>query len=121
MSRMIALMSAFAGIVIVAFSQDAMTNESIVKMVKAGLSERVIVESVYQRSGTYALSPDDLISLKTAGVSDEIVAAMQAKMKPQEAPPTNLAPPASQLAPASLTAASPAVTTPVRRTRVLTR
>lgn len=81
MSRMIAAVTVFLGSVILAAGQDVMTNESIVKMVKAGLSQSVIVESIQQRPGTYALSPEDLIALKTAGVSDGVITAMQAMMK----------------------------------------
>jgi len=60
-------------------AQDALTNESIVKMVKAGLSEGVILEVVKGQPGRYSAKVDDLIGLKQAGVSDKIIAAMAVK------------------------------------------
>ena len=59
-----------------ACAQDVLTNESVVKMVKAGLSERVILSMVSSQPPAYSVTPDTLIELKSAGVSDRIVAAM---------------------------------------------
>jgi hypothetical protein len=59
-----------------ACAQDALTNESVVKMVKAGLSEGVILSMVKTQPAKYSVNPDKLIELKSAGVSDSIVAAM---------------------------------------------
>jgi len=58
------------------FSQEALTNDAIVKMVKAGLSANVIVSMVKTQPAKYTLSPDDLIALKSAGVPDIVVGAM---------------------------------------------
>jgi hypothetical protein len=57
-------------------AQTALTNESVVKMVRAGLGEDVIVGTVDKESGQYRLTPDDLIKLKEAGVTDKILSAM---------------------------------------------
>ena len=46
------------------------------KMVKAGLSEDVILSMVKSQPAKYNLSPDNLIALKSAGVPDRVVAAM---------------------------------------------
>ena len=54
-------------------------TEAVLKMLKAGLSEDVIVSVVNQRTETYTLSTDDLIGLKTAGVPNKVIAAMVAK------------------------------------------
>ena len=62
-----------------AFSQEALTNDAIVKMVKAGLSANVIVSMVKTQPAKYSLSPDDLIKLKSAGVPDNVVGAMVEK------------------------------------------
>ena len=62
-----------------ALSQEALTNDAIVKMVKAGMSESLIVSMVGQQPGNYSTKVDDLIALKQAGVSDKIVSAMAAK------------------------------------------
>src|SRR5689334_15454633 len=60
-------------------AQEPLTNESVVKMVKAGLSEDVVVSMVKTQPAKYNLSPDQLISLKAAGIPDKVVAAMVEK------------------------------------------
>jgi len=62
-----------------ATAQDTLTNESIVKMVKSGLGENLIVTMVQGQPGKYSLSPDELIKLKEAGVPEKVLAAMLAK------------------------------------------
>jgi hypothetical protein len=62
-----------------AFAQLAMNNESVIKMAKAGLSDDVIVGSINGQPGSYKTSTDDLIALKTAGVSDKVIGAMISK------------------------------------------
>jgi hypothetical protein len=57
-------------------AQEPLTNESIIKMVKAGLSEDVILTMVRSQPASYALAADQLIALKSAGVSDRVVAGM---------------------------------------------
>lgn len=69
-------------------AQQALNNDSIVKMVKAGLSDDLIVTTINASPGTYDTSADGIIALKTAGVSDKIVAAVVAKASaPAAAPP----------------------------------
>src|ERR1035438_2614022 len=58
------------------FSQATLTNDSIMKMVKAGLGEDIVLSSVHSQPGRYSTGADDLIALKSAGVSDKIIAAM---------------------------------------------
>lgn len=58
------------------WAQAPLTNDAIIKMVKAGLAEDVIISMVKSQPAKYILSPDDLIALKTAGVPDKVVAAM---------------------------------------------
>ena len=67
-------------------AQEALNNDSVVKMTKAGLGEDVIVSMVQNQPGHYDLTPDTLVSLKAAGVSEKALAAMAAK---------NAAPPAA--------------------------
>lgn len=59
-----------------AHAQEALTNDSVIKLVKAGLSEDLIVQTVSSQPGTYALGADNIVALKKAGVSDKIIAAM---------------------------------------------
>jgi hypothetical protein len=68
----------FAFIVLVS-AQDMLSNESVVKMMKAGLGEGLIVGMIQNQPGKYSLTPDDLVKLKTQGVSDKILGAMIAR------------------------------------------
>ncbi len=60
-------------------AQGTLTNETILKLVKAGIGEDTIVGMVNQQQGRYSLSADDVIALKTAGVTDKILSAMIVK------------------------------------------
>ncbi len=54
-------------------------NDSIVKMSKAGLDEKIIIQTIQTQPGHYETSPENLIALKNAGVSEQVIAAMQAR------------------------------------------
>src|ERR1035441_8688393 len=56
--------------------QAALTNDAIVKMVKAGRGEEVIVSMVNTQPANYTLTPETLIDMKSAGVPDRVVTAM---------------------------------------------
>jgi hypothetical protein len=60
-------------------AQQTMNNDSVVKMVKAGFSDDLIVTTINSQPGAYDASADGLIALKSAGVSDKVVAAIVAK------------------------------------------
>jgi len=60
----------------VALAQEPLNNESVIKMVRAGLSDDVILSMVRSQPAKYSLTSDQLIALKSAGVADKIVAAM---------------------------------------------
>jgi hypothetical protein len=56
----------------------ALTNEGVIKMVKAELDENEIISSIQDaKSVKFDLSPDGLIQLKTNGVSTKVRTAMQ--------------------------------------------
>lgn len=57
-------------------AQEPLTNDAVVKLVKAGLSEELIVQMIGSQPGNYKLSADDVLSLKNQGVSDKIITAM---------------------------------------------
>jgi hypothetical protein len=80
-------------------AQQALNNDSIVKMTKAGLSDDLIVTTINSSSGTYDTSADGLIALKSAGVSDKVVAAMVAKASAPAAAPAPPPPPAGSVRP----------------------
>src|SRR5690348_8009829 len=60
-------------------AQEPLTNDSVIKMVQAKLSEDVIISMVKTQPAKYTLTPDQLIALKAAGVPDRVVAAMVEK------------------------------------------
>lgn len=74
--KVLCLVIAFS---LLALGQDVLNDESIVKMVKAGLGEGLIVSMVQNQPGKYSLTPDNLVKLKQQGVSEKILAAMIAK------------------------------------------
>jgi hypothetical protein len=53
-------------------------NDEIVRMAKAGLGDDVLIQTIQLQPGHYDTTPDDLISLRSAGLSDRVIAAMQA-------------------------------------------
>jgi hypothetical protein len=57
-------------------AQTVLTNDAILKMAKAGLGEDILVSTIKAQPGSYTTTPDDLIALKGAGVSDKVLAAM---------------------------------------------
>jgi hypothetical protein len=77
-------------------AQQALNNDAIIKLVKAGLSDDLIVSTISASPGTYDASADGMIALKAAGVSDKVVAAIVTKAAvpapvptPAPAPVTN--------------------------------
>jgi hypothetical protein len=54
-------------------------NDAVIKMSKAGLDDAVIIQTIQTQPGHYDTAPDNLIALKTAGVSQQVIAAMQAR------------------------------------------
>jgi len=77
-------------------AQQVMNNDSVIKLVKAGLSDDLIVATISASSGAYDVSADAIIALKTAGASDKVIAAVLAKSAAPTpataAPPTAPAP-----------------------------
>ncbi len=60
-------------------AQQALDNQSVTKLVKAGLSEDLIVTTINSSPGTYDTSANGLIALKKAGASDKVIAAIVIK------------------------------------------
>lgn len=93
-------------------AQQALNNDSIIKLVKAGLSDDLIVSTINASAGNYDSSAEGIIALKTAGASDKVVAAIVAKaaapapvaespipIAPLPVPPPNPAAPAPSVVP----------------------
>src|SRR5690242_9925013 len=77
--RKVLLAVLFLGIGSFLAAQQTLNNDGVVKMVKAGLSEDVIVAAVTSSPGTYDTSADALVALKSAGVGDKVVTAIVSK------------------------------------------
>ena len=69
----------FFALSLAVIAQDVLTNDSIVKMIKAGLGEGIVVSTIQSQPGKYTVTPDALIKLKQEGVSEKIIEAMVAK------------------------------------------
>jgi hypothetical protein len=67
-------------------AQEPMNNEGIVKLVKSGMTEELIITVIQQQPGTYIFGAMDLVALKEASVSEKIIAAMLAKSNGDPAP-----------------------------------
>jgi len=73
---------------------ETVTNAEVISMTKAGLEVRLIVKKIRSSKTKFDLSTDDLIRLKEAGVSGDVVDAMlDTKAVPMAEPlATNTAP-----------------------------
>jgi hypothetical protein len=91
----------FLAICPLAFAQQALNNDAIIKLVKAGLSDDLVVTTINAQPGNYDTSTDGLIALKSGGASDKVVSAIVLKASAVPPPaPAAPAPPAPPVAPA---------------------
>ncbi len=60
-----------------------MNNDTVLRMVRAGLGDDLIVQTINTQPGSYIVGPDDLIALKKAGVSEPVLAAMMSPKRRQ--------------------------------------
>lgn len=58
------------------FAQEALTNDSVIKLVKAGLSEEIIVSMVKSQPAKYTLGTEQVLALKKEGIPDKVLSAM---------------------------------------------
>jgi len=56
---------------------EIMTNDEVISLVKAGLSPSIIINKIRTSKSNFDVSTDALIKLKQAGVSDDVLTAMQ--------------------------------------------
>jgi hypothetical protein len=91
---------------------EVLTNDAIVRMVKAGLGEELILSKIKTSAGQYDLTTNALIKLKTAGASDTIIQAMMGA--PSAAGPSDApAPPAPPAGPVAMPPPPPPPAVPV--------
>jgi len=81
-------------------AQQPINNESVTKMVKAGLSADLIVTTINSSPGKYDTSANGLIALKKAGASDKVIAAVVLKASGVSTTPAATAPATANPAPA---------------------
>ncbi len=60
-------------------AEDAITNEYIVRSLKEGMGEDLLVVMIQTKPAKFSTSPNDLLALKKAGVPDKVIAAMLTK------------------------------------------
>lgn len=77
---------AFLALCTVLAAQQALNNDSVIKLVKAGLSDDLIVTMVNAQPGTYDTSASGLSALRSAGASEKIIAAIVARTTPAQSP-----------------------------------
>jgi hypothetical protein len=90
----------FAAICPLLLAQQTLNNDSVIKMVKMGFQEDMIINAINRSPGTYDTSTDGLTALKNAGVKSNVVSAMVSKGTAPAAPST----PPQPTAPAALAA-----------------
>ncbi|MCS6875215.1 MAG: hypothetical protein N2Z23_08560 [Pyrinomonadaceae bacterium] len=84
MKRRIFAVAFFALSILTAFAQEVIRNQDVIALVKAGLSETVVIEKIKNSKTDFDLSTNALIELKKNGVTDKIVAAMFASKSGSE-------------------------------------
>jgi hypothetical protein len=87
-----------------AAAQTTLTNDSVVKMVKAGLAEDVVLSMINTQASQFSITPDEMINLKKNGVTDKVITAMLTKGQP--ASNSKPATPSATLAPNAVDAAA---------------
>jgi hypothetical protein len=69
----------FVAVCSLTLAQQVMNNDGVIKLVKAGLSDDLVVSTINASPGAYDTSADGLVTLKNAGVSDKVIGAVVAK------------------------------------------
>jgi hypothetical protein len=62
--------------------QAPLTNDDVVKMVKAQLAEDLVINKIKTSEVDFDLETNSLVALKKAGVPDKVMAAMMERQKP---------------------------------------
>ncbi len=70
----------------VLIAQQPLNNDGVVKLIKAGLSDDLVVSTISGSPGQYDTSANGLIALKQAGASDKVIAAVVSKASGAMAP-----------------------------------
>ncbi len=85
------------GVCSILMGQSTLQNEDVVKLVKAGIADDVVILAINKAECRFDLSVDAVIALNQNGVSDPVVRSMQIKqLAPKEAPTTAAGPQSSE-------------------------
>lgn len=69
------------------FAQEVMDNAAVIKLLKAGLSDDLIVTTINASPGKYDTSGDALDALRNAGADSKVISAVLMKSSPGPPPP----------------------------------
>lgn len=72
----IALLLAPASLAVAQSPSTPMTNNAVIKLVRAGFKDKTVIAIIHSRPNRFDLDPDRLIELKRNGVSENIMLAM---------------------------------------------
>ena len=73
-------------------AQEVLTNDSLVALKKAGLSDSIIISKIKSSQTKFDVSTQGLIGLKNAGLSDQVIEAVVNARSGTAAPPAAAAP-----------------------------
>lgn len=90
----------------IAAAQQVLNNDSVAKLVKAGLSDDLIISTINASPGSYDTSADAIIALKSAGASEKVISAVVQKATSSAQPTAAMAPQPDSAAPATTEAAA---------------
>src|SRR2546427_3778111 len=76
-------------------AQEVLTNDSVVALKKAGLSDSIIISKIRSSQTKFDVSTKGLIGLKNAGLSDQVIEAVVNAGSASAAPPAAAAPAAA--------------------------
>jgi hypothetical protein len=64
-------------------SKKPLTNQDVIEMVKGGLDQKTIIKAIETSDSTFDTTPQTLILLKNAGITEGVLTAMLAGGKPK--------------------------------------
>ena len=65
-------------------SLSALTNDDIVKLKNAGISDQLVIQRINMSPDNFKLDIHDLTALKKAGISDAVIVAMMSAASSQK-------------------------------------
>jgi uncharacterized membrane protein len=92
-------------------SADANGVDTIISLVKANMSEALVLKTIQRQNKSYDLTPEDLVKLQKAGVSEKIINAMLDPSTVSATPAPSAASSSSTVAPPAATPIAPAAPT----------